>query len=477
MKAILHPYQQQAVDYILTHPVAGLFLDMGLGKTLITLTALQQLAIRGQINGHVLIIAPKRIAVNTWPSEIDKWDHLNGTSFKQLSGISKKKRDLLYDELHTSNQETKEINQGLRQPTDRTVPASLYFINRELIPDLVKNFEKEWPFTIVIIDELQSFKGYNSTRFKALRKVRNQIDRIIGLTGTPAPNSLMDLWAQITLLDNGQRLGKNITNYRNTFFYPGRRTDQGYPYEWILKPDAENAIYHNIDDIVISMKSNDYLQLPPVTFNTITVDMDKKERNVYNQLKKEHVLSLVDGSEIDAVNAAVLVGKLLQLANGALYADDTKTDIVELHQHKLDALEEIIDSSQGQPLLVFYWFKHDLARLKERFPEGIEFDGKPQTVAAWNNKQIPLMFLQPSSAGHGLNLQEGGHIIVWFALPFWSLELYQQGNARVARQGQTQPVIIHHILTHNTVDQQIINALMDKDEQQTSLIDAVKLHL
>lgn len=476
VKAILHEYQKIAIDYILSRPSAGLFLDMGLGKTLITLTALQILGQYNMIQSHILIIAPKKIAVNTWPSEIEKWDHTRGTNYVQMSGISKKKRDKIYEDLQTSIDEGKAINRGKLKPEERTVPPAIYFINRELIKDLVDKFQKDWPFQIVIIDELQSFKGYNSSRFKALMKVRPQIERMIGLTGTPAPNSLMDLWAQIALLDQGQRLGKNITAYRSRYFNPGRTTDMGYPYEWILKYDAESQIYAHISDIVMSMKSVDYLTLPDVTYNTITVKLTPEQRKVYKQLQKEHVLNLIDGSEITAANAAVLSANLLQLANGAIYKTDDKSQVVELHQHKLDALEQIIDSSQGQPIIVFYWFKHDLLRLQDRFPDAVAFNGKPETVDAWNNKEIPILLLQPSSSAHGLNLQKGGHIIVWFALP-WSLELYLQGNARVARQGQTEPVIIHHIMTANSMDQRVMAALESKDVTQSSLLSAVKAQI
>lgn len=477
VKAILHQYQKVAIDYIVTRPIAGMFLDMGLGKTLITLTALQILGQYGMIQGHILIIAPKKIAVNTWPEEIDKWDHIRGTSYVQLSGITKKKRDKAYADLKTSINESKAIADGTLNPTERTVPFSIYLINRELIQDLVAHFENDWPFDVLVIDELQSFKGHSSSRFKALMKIRPKVNRIIGLTGTPAPNSLMDLWAQITVLDQGQRLGRNITAYRETYFNPGRTTDAGYPYEWILKYDAEHMIYARISDIVMSMKSIDYIKLPDVTYNTITVKLSKAERQVYKQLQKEHVLELMDGSEITAANAAVLSANLLQLSNGAIYkSPEDKSEVIELHQHKLDALEQIIDSSQGQPIIVFYWFKHDLLRLKKRFPQATEFTGKPETVMAWNDKKIELLLLQPSSSAHGLNLQKGGHIIVWFALP-WSLELYLQGNARVARQGQTEPVIIHHIMTSNSMDQKVMAALEQKDVTQSSLLSAVKAQI
>lgn len=434
-------------DYIVTH------------NTLITLTALSELGQAGAIRGHILVIAPKKIAVNTWPSEVLKWDHTKNARFKVLAGIPKKKRDQLLETIYTD-------------------PPSFYFVNPELIPSLVKDLGANWPFQNIVIDEVQTFKSYNSQRFKAIQKIRPQVDRVIALTGTPAPNSLMDLWPQITLLDGGNRLGKNITAFRETYFNPGRRTPQGYPYEWWIKAGHEDIIYEKISDIVISMKSADYLEMPKLTFNNVVVEMSPAEEKVYAQLKKDHVLPLLDGNEITSANAATLSAQLLQLANGAIYTDPDTKDIAVLHERKLDAMEQIIDSSQGQPLLVFYWFKHDMKRLQARFGDEIEiFDGSPEHLAKWNRGEIPVLLCHPASAGFGLNFQEGGHIIVWFGLPNHNLGLYLQSNARLFRQGQKHPVIIHHIVTKDTVDAKVLASLSEKEDNQNELIDAVKAEL
>lgn len=456
---ILHNYQEYAKDYIKARKFSGLFLDMGLGKTLITLTALSELGQEGMLNGHILVIAPKKIAMNTWPAEIKKWDHTRNAKYTVLTGLSKKKRD-----------------EELRQVFNK--PAQFYFVNPELVAKLVELFGKYWPFKTVVIDEVQTFKSYNSQRFKAIQKVRPYINRVIALTGTPAPNSLMDLWPQITLLDSGNRLGHNITAYRETFFNPGRRTPQGYPYEWILKPGAEDEIYNRIDDIVVSMKAKDYLKMPDITYNNVEVSMTNKERKIYQQMKKEHVLPLVDGNKITSANAATLSAHLLQLANGAIYMDKDTRDVAELHTQKIDALEQIIDSSQGSPILVFYWFQHDMKRIKERFGDDVTiFDGSPKHIEMWNNKEIPVMLAHPASAGYGLNLQEGGHIIVWFSLPNGNLGVYLQSNARLYRQGQTEPVIVHHIVTKGTVDIGMLRSLDDKEEKQDRLMESVRAEL
>lgn len=434
-------------DYIVTH------------NTLITLTALSELGQAGQIRGHILVIAPKKIAVNTWPAEVQKWDHTKNARFKVLAGISKKKRDEILSTVYTDK-------------------SSFYFVNPELIPALVEQLGKKWPFQNIVIDEVQTFKSYGSQRFKAIKKIRPQVDRVIALTGTPAPNSLMDLWPQITLLDGGARLGKTITAFRETYFNPGRRTPQGYPYEWWTKPGAEDAIYNRIGDIVISMKAADHLKMPELTFNNIVVEMSPKEEKVYLQMKKDHVLPLLGGEEITSANAATLSAQLLQLANGAIYTDPITRDIAVLHDRKLEALEQIIDSSQGQPLLVFYWFKHDLKRMIQKFGEDVEvFDGSPEHLAKWNRGEISVLLCHPASAGFGLNFQDGGHILVWFGLPNHNLGLYLQSNARLYRQGQKKPVIIHHIVTKDTVDLKVLQSLSQKEQNQNELIDAVKAEL
>lgn len=456
--ATLYEYQRAGANFIKTHNRAGLFLDIGLGKTLITLTALLELAQCQKLYGHTLVIAPKRIAINTWPDEIDKWAHTNGARFTLLAGLTKKKRDALLD-------------------TVASAPPTIYIINRELIPKLVERFPGEqWPFLNVVIDEAQSFKGYGTKGFKALKSIAPYTHRWIELTGSPSPNGLMDIWSLIYLLDGGQRLGPNITTYRETHFIPGRRTPEGYPYEWLLKDGHEEVIHHAIKDVAISMMKHDYLDMPDLTHNVIELEMTKKEREIYLQLKKDKILPLIDGSAIEAVNAAVLSGALLQLSNGAIYADETKKDIIELHQHKLDALDEIIDGSNGQPILCFYWYNHDRERLLNRFPDGELFNGDPEQLRRWNNKEIPLLFAHPASAGHGLNFQYGGHILVFFVVPR-SLELYEQTIGRLYRNGQTEAVVVHYLKMRGTVEDSVIASLIDKQYTQQALIDAVKADL
>ena len=456
--ATLYDYQRVAAEFIKTNKKSGLFLDMGLGKTLITLTAFVELAKAGQLQGHILVIAPKRIAMNTWPDEIENWDHVKGARYQVLAGLTKKKRDALLDQIETSS------------PT-------IYIINRELIPKLVERFPGEhWPFRNVVIDEAQSFKSYNSKGFKALKSITPYIERLVELTGTPAPNSLMDVWSLIYLIDEGKRLGKNITAYRTAHFDPGRTTPEGYPYEWLLKPGHEREIHNAIKDVAISMTKDDYLTMPGITHNVIPLQLTKKEREIYDELRKEKVLELVGDDVIQASNAAVLSGALFQLSNGAIYKDDSKKEIIELHQHKLDALEEIVEGSNGQPILCFYWFKHDMIRIKQRFPDA-EFFGEKNNDAdqlkRWSNGKIPLLFAHPASAGHGLNFQHGGHILVFFCVPT-SLELYLQSIGRLYRNGQKHPVVVHYLRVKGTVEDKFIKALINKEDVQNALIDAVK---
>lgn len=458
MKATLYNYQRFCAEFIKHVPRSGLFLDVGLGKTLITLTAFVELAQQGRLQGHVLVIAPKRIAINTWPDEITKWDHTKHGRYTQLAGLSKKKRDKILDGVETD-------------------PPTIYIINRELIPKLVQRFPGgKWPFLNVVIDEAQSFKGYGTQGFKALKSIAPYTMRWIELTGTPSPNGLMDIWALIYLIDGGRRLGQNITEYRNRHFVPGRRTPEGYPYEWLLIHGHDHYIHHAIKDVAISMMKKDYLNLPPVTHNVIELEMTKKERDIYNQLKKDKILPLINGDAIEAANAAVLSGALLQLSNGAIYADEDRKEIIELHDHKLNALEEIVDGSNGQPILCFYWFKHDVIRLKRHFPDAEVFTGNPEQLKRWNNKEIPLLFAHPASAGHGLNFQYGGHILVFFVVPR-SLELYLQSIGRLDRNGQTEPVIVHYLKMRGTVEDRVIATLLDKNDVQQALIDAVKAEI
>ncbi|KRL13049.1 SNF2 domain-containing protein [Schleiferilactobacillus perolens DSM 12744] len=421
---------------------------MGLGKTLSTLTAIADLQLLEDL-GKVLIVAPLAVARNTWPDEIHKWDSTKGLSYSTILGSAQQR------------------SAALQQTTD------LYITNRENVPWLVEYYGRKWPFKTVVIDELSSFKSPQAKRFKALRKVRPLMHRVIGLTGTPAPNSLMDLWPQMYLLDRGTRLGLTIGDYRRTYFHPGMQS--GYVvYNWVLNPGADKTIYDRIGDITISMQSKELLDLPPRTDNIVQVEMTPKETEQYKQLQKDYVLPELGDDGVTASNAAVLANKLLQLANGAIYDDDGKT--IKVHDHKLDALANIIDEAQGQSVLVFYQFKHDAERILKKFPQAKRLDTGSDDVHRWNAGKIPMLLAQPQSAGHGLNLQAGGHIIVWFGLT-WSLEYYQQANARLMRQGQTQPVIVHHIITKDTIDERVMTVLQGKARGQAALLNAVKAQL
>ncbi|MCD7752243.1 MAG: DEAD/DEAH box helicase [Lachnospiraceae bacterium] len=445
MKYNPHNYQQYAAEFILEHPVCCLMLDMGLGKTVITLTASWELALNRFDIAKVLVIAPKRVATDTWPKELQKWEHLTGLTASLVVG-SKAQREAALDR-----------------------PAFLYIINRENISWLVNT--RRWDFDTVVIDELSSFKSNRSERFKAMRKVRPLVHRVIGLTGTPAPNSLLDLWPQMYLLDMGQRLGRFVTGYRERFFQPDKRNRE-IIYSYKPREGAEDAIYSLISDICISMKAVDYLDMPVRVDNRIEVEMSTKERKIYDDFRRDMVVRLGD-TELDALNAAALSTKLLQMANGAVYSDDRR--VLPIHSRKLDALEDLVEAANGKPLLVAYWYKHDLTRIQERFPAARCIDTS-EDITDWNNGNIPLALVHPASAGHGLNLQEGGCAIVWYGLT-WSLELYQQLNARLWRQGQQHTVAIHHIITKGTHDEDVMRALEHKNVHQAALIDAVRARI
>lgn len=442
MEARLHGYQEYSVQWILDHPYAGLFLDMGLGKTLTTLTAVSDLLTVGEIE-DVLVIAPLKVAEKTWSDEIEKWDHLKHIRYSKILG-SPKQREA-----------------ALKQKAD------VYLINRENVTWLVEYFKTKWPFKTVVIDELSSFKAPSSKRFKALKKVRPKINRMIGLTGTPAPNNLMDLWSQMYLLDQGERLGRTLTAYRNHYFRPDKMNGH-IVYSYQLLPGAEESIYQKIEDICISMKAKDYLNLPSRVDSVIEVELTPSEMQMYQRFERDYVLDMQE-DEITAANAAVLSNKLLQLANGAIYNEFH--DIYHIHDAKLTALKNIVEDSQGQPLLVFYNFQHDLDRLQAHFPEAEILS--TDNMDRWNEGKIPMLLAHPQSAGHGLNLQRGGHIIVWFGLT-WSLEYYQQANARLDRQGQTESVIVHHLVAKGTVDEMVLNRLEGKEMTQEELLLALK---
>lgn len=458
-KIPLHNYQIFAKDFMLQHPYCGLFLKMGLGKTSIVLEGLYEL----NPHGHVLIIAPKTIARCTWANEIKKWNIPFRTQSLLVNEkgkkLSKKKREEIFD-------------------TIPTAPPTVYFINRDLISKLVDYFPKEkWCFPIVIIDESQSFKSYGATRFKKLASVRPYIFRLVELTGSPAPNGLMDLWSQIYLLDMGARLGKNITAYRDVYFNPGLVVN-GYPVEWIPKINAKENIYDRIGDITISME-NKYIKLPELTFNDIYVGLDEPERKRYKEFSKTYILDLENGDQIEAANSAVLQAKLSQMASGAIYTKQGSHEYEIVHEHKLEVCEYIINDTADN-VLIAYHFQSDKEMLlnyfKEHDIEAVVFDGTPEMESAWNQKQIKVMLVQPASCGFGLNLQDGGATLIWYTLP-WSLEHYEQMNARIYRQGQTQPCVIHHLMTKHTVDTRILKAIQKKDLSQQELMGAIQATL
>lgn len=445
MKYKPHNYQQFATDFILNQSICCLMLDMGLGKTVITLTALWQLALDSFDVSRVLVIAPKRVAEDTWPKELAKWEHLTGLTSSLVLGSAAERKAALQRK------------------------AFLYIINRENVAWLVKNHY--WDFDMVVIDELSSFKSNKAERFKAMKKVRPMITRIVGLTGTPAPNTLLDLWPQMYLMDMGQRLGRFIGGFRDRFFLPDKRNRE-IIYSYKPREGAEDAIYALISDICISMKAADYLDMPERIDNRIEVSMSPKERKLYDTFQKDMVLSIGD-EELDATNVAALSNKLLQMANGAVYGEDKK--VIPIHDRKLDALEDLVEAANGKPLLVAYWYKHDLQRIKARFKNARCID-TAKDIDDWNAGKIPLALIHPASAGHGLNLQDGGCTIVWFGLT-WSLELYQQLNARLWRQGQKHTVVIHHIVTKGTHDEDVMRALENKDTRQSALIEAVRARI
>lgn len=441
-----HEYQKFATQFILSNPIAAVFLEMGLGKSVITLTALFDLCLDQFLIRKVLVIAPLRVARDTWPLEIEKWNHLDGLTYSVAVGTEVERISAL------------------------TKPADVYLINRENVDWLINKSGYLFDFDMVVIDELSSFKSYQAKRFRSLLKVRPKVKRIVGLTGTPSSNGLMDLWAEFRLLDFGERLGRYITNYRMNFFVPDKRNQQ-IVFSYKPKPGAEDAIYQQISDITISMKSADFLQMPKCVINEVEVKLSEKERIIYDELKREMVVSLGE-EEIDASNAATLSGKLLQMANGAIYNEEKS--VLHIHDRKLDALEDLIEGANGKPVLIAYWYKHDLNRIKQRFP--VREIQTSKDILDWNNGNISLAAIHPASAGHGLNLQSGGSTLIWFGLT-WSLELYQQTNARLWRQGQTSTVIIHHIISKDTIDEDVMEALKKKEKVQGNLIDAVKARI
>ena len=443
MKYKAHDYQEYAKDFILEHPVGCLILDMGLGKTVITLTALQLLLFDYFEIGRILIIAPKRVAENTWPMEIAKWEHLAGLKFSVVMGNAKQRREAL---------ERK---------------ADLYIIGRDNVTWLVE--QSLFSFDMIVIDELSSFKSPKAQRFKALKKVRPMAKRVVGLTGTPG--NPMDLWAEIGILDMGQRLGRYIGGYRERFFVPDKRNRE-IIYSYKPKDGAEEKIYELISDISISMKAVDHLKMPELISSRVEVRMSAEEAELYRKMERDMVLQFGEGKDIDAVNAASLSNKLRQMANGAVYNESGEVQLI--HDKKLDALEDLMEAANGRPLLVAYWYKHDRERISKRFL--VRSIDTKKDIEDWNAGKIPVALIHPASAGHGLNLQEGGSCIVWFS-QIWSLELYQQLNARLYRQGQKQTVVLQHLITEGTVDEDILRALEKKENTQEAMIDAVRARI
>lgn len=445
MRYTPHKYQDYAKKHILEHPASGLFLDMGLGKTVTTLTAAAELLFLGDVQ-KVLVIAPLRVAEDTWSTEIDKWDHLKHLRISKILGDRKRRLKALAED------------------------ADIYVTNRENVDWLVEECFSAWPFDMVVIDELSSFKSSKAKRFRSLRKVRPYFKRIVGLTGTPAPNSLIDLWPQIYLLDGGKRLGRTMTGYKQQFFSAGFGSGH-IVYKWNLKDGSQDAIYKRIGDICVSMKAKDYLELPDRMDNEVSIILPDKAKSTYRHLERDFVIDMGTDA-ITAANAAVLTNKLLQLSNGAIYTENH--EVQEIHQEKLKALQEIIDTANGQPVLVFYSYKHDASRIKE-YLKGVDAKelGGSEDIKAWNSGKIPVLLAHPASAGHGLNLQAGGHIIVWFGLTY-SLEQYMQANARLHRQGQQQAVIIHHLIAKGTMDEAVMKVLSGKEANQDKLLEAVK---
>lgn len=448
MKFNPHNYQSFSIKHVLKHPFCGLFLDMGLGKTVTTLTACDLLIYELLEVDKVLVIAPKNVALNVWAQEVQKWDHLQHLRVSIIAG----------------------------DPSQRVAAikrkADIYVMGRDNVAWLVKHCQTSFPFDMLVIDELSSFKDHQSQRFRSLRIVRPLIKRVVGLTGTPAPNGLQDLWAPMYLLDQGERLGKNVTAFREAFLQPDKMNGH-HVLKYKARPDTKQEIYDRIGDICVSMKAEDYLELPGRIEQEIVITLEPQTQKKYDQFERDQVMKLLEDKEITALNAAALTGKLLQFSNGALY--DSEREVHPVHDQKLDALEEIVEAAQGQQVLIFYSYIHDKERILSRFKTARPFKGT-KDVEDWNKGKVGIMLCHPASAGHGLNLQQGGHIIVWFGLT-WSLELYQQANARLDRQGQTKPVMIYKLLCAETMDQSVALAIASKEEGQSALMNAVKARI
>lgn len=446
MKFVPHEYQSHAIEQVLQQPMIALFLDCGLGKTVIALTAVDKLLRTGGAK-HVLVIAPLRVAQETWRTEKSKWDHLRHLQIVAVLGTEQERRFALNRD------------------------ANIWVINRENIVWLAQLYGNRWPFDTVIVDELSSFKSAKSNRFRALRSVLPYIRRLVGLTGTPATNGLIDLWSQVYLLDKGDRLGKSVSRYRVRYFRHVRGDEQSTA-RWMPKPETEREIYGRIRDICLSMSAEDWLHMPARVDRVVPIRLPPAALQQYLQLERDLLLPFA-GGDVVAGTAAALSTKLLQMANGAVY--DERKGVRDLHQAKIDALEDIVEAANGKPVLVFYAYRHDAERIRSRFKFARSLEGS-EDIDAWNKGRIALLLAHPASAGHGLNLQDGGHIIVWFGLT-WSLELYQQANARLHRQGQKRAVIVHHLIATDTVDEDVMRALAGKAAGQNALLSAVKARI
>lgn len=441
----LHKYQEYSVNFIKNHNEAAVLLDCGLGKTAISLTAINDLMFDEFEIKKVLVICPLRVCY-VWRDEVSKWEHLKHLKLSIVTGSMSERISAL------------------------NTKADIYVINRENVEWLIDKSGIKFDYDMVVIDELSSFKSYSAKRFKSLLKVRHLVNRIVGLTGTPTSNGLMDLWAEYRLLDYGKRLGRFITHYRNEYFKPDK-TNGAVVFSYRLLPGAEDVIYNKISDITISMKAVDYLDMPNKIINEVKVELNDEELSVYKVMKNDMIMQL-DDEDIDAVNAAALSNKLLQMANGAVYDENKNYHII--HNKKLDALEDLIEQASGKPVLIAYWFKHDLERIKARFK--VREIKREQDINDWNAGLITIGVIHPASAGHGLNLQSGGSTMIYFGLT-WSLELYEQTNARLWRQGQKETVVIHHIITKGTIDESVMRALKSKEKTQDALINAVKAEI
>ncbi len=448
-----HAYQQHCIEQIIRIPKLGLFLDMGLGKTVTTLTAIRELKYNRFAVGKVLVVAPKKVAEGTWTKEKDKWDHTRILRVSQVLGSQARRIRAL------------------------NTPADIYITNRENVAWLVDHYRNSWPFDMVVVDESSSFKSHNSKRFKALASVSGRIQRMVELTGTPSPNGLEDLWAQVYLLDGGERLGKRYGQFRERYFDPGKRGN-GVIYSWDPKAGSEQGILDKISDICISMKAEDYLQLPDITYSQVPVVLDARAEKAYRELEREMVLALPEeDGDISVTSAAALSNKLLQLANGALYDDGHEAH--EVHGCKIEAFMELVESLQGKPALVFYNFQHDEERIKKALGKtGLhvrELRG-PQDEDDWNAHKVDILLAHPASAAYGLNLQQGGNHVIWFGLN-WNYELYSQANKRLHRQGQEEKVIVHHLVCQGTRDEDVMAALERKEGAQEWVMQSLKARI